>query len=99
MNVQVVRVCDSTSLSIYPSYPPPPFQGRGLNTGVMLQDLKAMRDMNWKSVWKSVAVETLPKYGSTALADQVVTYIVLSNLVSEYTWGPSKLLLTISSTC
>ena len=24
---------------------------------------------------------------------------VQSNLVSEYTWGPSKLLLTISSTC
>ena len=22
-----------------------------------------------------------------------------SNLISEYTWGPSKLLLTISSTC
>ena len=24
---------------------------------------------------------------------------VQSNLISEYTWGPSKLLLTISSTC
>ena len=24
---------------------------------------------------------------------------IQSNLVSEYTWGPSKLLLTISSTC
>ena len=28
-----------------------------------------------------------------------ITYVIQSNLVSEYTWGPSKLLLTISSTC
>ena len=27
------------------------------------------------------------------------TVHIQSNLVSEYTWGPSKLLLTISSTC
>ena len=27
------------------------------------------------------------------------TLYIQSNLVSEYTWGPSKLLLTISSTC
>ena len=29
----------------------------------------------------------------------IYSYCILSNLVSEYTWGPSKLLLSISSTC
>jgi glycosyltransferase-like protein LARGE len=65
---------------LWTKHKPWPALGRGLNTGVMLQDLKAMRDMNWKSVWKSVAVETLPKYGSTALADQDVINSVVKQL-------------------
>ena len=47
------------------------FQGRGFNTGVMLQDLKEMRNMKWNEIWKKVAQETLPEFGSTSLADQV----------------------------
>ena len=37
----------------------------------MLQDLKEMRNMKWNEIWKKVAQETLPEFGSTSLADQV----------------------------
>ena len=46
-------------------------QARGFNTGVMLQDLRAMRELGWREVWERVTKETLPHFGSTALADQV----------------------------
>lgn len=47
------------------------FQGRGLNTGVILMHLKRLRELNWMQLWRGVAETQLRQLEFTALADQV----------------------------
>lgn len=47
------------------------FQGRGFNTGVILMNLRVLREMNWMEMWKKIAVKELETMQYTQLADQV----------------------------
>lgn len=46
-------------------------QGRGFNTGVILMNLRVLREMNWMEMWKKIAVKELETMQYTQLADQV----------------------------
>lgn len=47
------------------------FQGRGYNTGVILVDIKKLRDMKWFVIWKEIIRKYSTEFKSTYLADQV----------------------------
>ena len=51
-------------------YKPWPAIGRGFNSGVMLLDLKLMRERDWKKIWQTAAKEGFVKHDKTQLADQ-----------------------------
>lgn len=55
--------------------PWPSFE-RGFNTGIVLMDLKAMRDINWQELWTEVVTKHLKKFKYTSLADQVLVYVI-----------------------
>lgn len=46
-------------------------QGRGFNTGVILMNLRVLREMNWMEMWKKIAEKELETMQYTQLADQV----------------------------
>ena len=46
-------------------------QGRGFNTGVMLFDLKKLRELGWMQMWRLTAEKELMSLLSVSLADQV----------------------------
>ncbi|VDP67041.1 unnamed protein product [Echinostoma caproni] len=47
-----------------------PAIGQGYNTGVMLLDLKKLRQTGWMQRWRQVAMEETKKHGHVYLADQ-----------------------------
>ncbi len=53
-----------------PKYKPWPAVGRGYNSGVILLDLKQMRERNWKTMWQTTATEGFLTHKNTPLADQ-----------------------------
>ncbi|KAI1301775.1 LARGE xylosyl- and glucuronyltransferase 2 [Halotydeus destructor] len=55
---------------LWKNHRPWPALGRGFNTGVMLFDLKRLREFSWSQIWKMVAEKELLNMLSTSLADQ-----------------------------
>ena len=53
-----------------PKYNPWPAVGRGYNSGVILLDLKLMREKKWREMWQKAAREGFVKHDKTPLADQ-----------------------------
>ena len=47
------------------------YQGRGFNTGVILLDLKMLRELSWMQMWRLIAEKELMTMLSVSLADQV----------------------------
>ena len=58
---------------------PWPALGRGMNTGVMLLRLEAMRAAKWRDTWTNVTRKVLRNYRSAALADQDVINAVVKD--------------------
>lgn len=46
-------------------------QGRGFNTGVILLDLKMLREIGWMQMWRLIAEKELMNMLAVSLADQV----------------------------
>ena len=55
------------------------FQGRGFNTGVMLFNLKRLREIAWPNLWRLTAEKQLLNLLSTVLADQDVINAALKD--------------------
>lgn len=53
-----------------------PANGRGLNTGVMLLELKKMREAKWHSFWKNTAIRHLQHFQRTTLAEQDIVNVI-----------------------
>jgi len=51
-------------------YNPWPAVGRGYNSGVILLDLRLMRERKWRDMWQEAAKEGFVKHDKTPLADQ-----------------------------
>ncbi|KAF6033547.1 GYLTL1B [Bugula neritina] len=58
-----------------------PAVGRGFNTGVMLMQLRVMREKNWAKLWRHTANKYLPEAGPTKLADQDIINAVIKDNV------------------
>ncbi|XP_067940014.1 xylosyl- and glucuronyltransferase LARGE2s-like [Watersipora subatra] len=54
-----------------------PALGRGFNTGVMLMNLRLMKERNWAKLWRQVANKYLPEAGPTRLADQDIINAII----------------------
>ena len=65
--------------NLWKSHHPWPALGRGFNTGVVLLDLKAMRERDWNGKWRQVASENLKTHHVTALADQDIINAVIKD--------------------
>ena len=63
--------------SLWERHKPWPALGRGVNTGVMLLQLDALRTVEWRSTWTNVTRKVLRSYKSAALADQDVINAVV----------------------
>ncbi|XP_072033911.1 xylosyl- and glucuronyltransferase LARGE1-like [Amphiura filiformis] len=63
--------------TLWKKHKPWPALGRGFNTGVMLFDLKKLRDLNWMHMWRLTAEKELMNLLSTSLADQDVINAVI----------------------
>lgn len=62
---------------LWKNHRPWPALGRGFNTGVMLFDLKRLRDFSWSQTWKMVAEQELMSMFATSLADQDIFNAVI----------------------
>ncbi|KAL3842467.1 hypothetical protein ACJMK2_020489 [Sinanodonta woodiana] len=62
---------------LWKNHQPWPALGRGFNTGVILLDLRKLREFNWMEMWKLVAEKELMTMFSTALADQDIFNAVI----------------------
>ena len=62
---------------LWKNHRPWPALGRGLNTGVILMRVSALRRMNWSQTWRTVAESDLVTQLSTSLADQDVLNAVI----------------------
>ncbi|KAL8614332.1 hypothetical protein ACOMHN_007670 [Nucella lapillus] len=56
---------------LWKNHQPWPALGRGFNTGVILLDLKMLRELSWMQMWRLVAEKELMSMLSVSLADQV----------------------------
>ncbi|PIK41698.1 putative glycosyltransferase-like protein LARGE1-like [Apostichopus japonicus] len=56
--------------TLWKRHKPWPAKGRGFNTGVMLFDLRKLRDLNWMQMWRLTAEKELMNLLATSLADQ-----------------------------
>ncbi|KAJ8047746.1 LARGE xylosyl- and glucuronyltransferase 2 [Holothuria leucospilota] len=56
--------------TLWKRHKPWPAKGRGFNTGVMLFDLRKLRDLNWMQMWRLMAEKELMNLLATSLADQ-----------------------------
>lgn len=71
--------------NLWEGHKPWPALGRGFNTGVMLFNLKKMRDHNWNDLWSTVTAKTLLQYQLTALADQdIINTIIMEEQHLHY---------------
>jgi glycosyltransferase-like protein LARGE len=69
--------------TIWKNHRPWPALDRGFNTGVMMLDLRGMRDKNWwQLTWKSIAEKYLPDLQTTSLADQDIFNAVIKHYPS-----------------
>uniref|UniRef100_A0A0N5AQ35 Glycosyltransferase-like protein LARGE1 n=1 Tax=Syphacia muris TaxID=451379 RepID=A0A0N5AQ35_9BILA len=57
-----------------------PALGRGFNTGVMLMNLKRLREIGWRDIWLRVTKKNLKKFNSTYLADQDIINAVIQEM-------------------
>lgn len=62
---------------LWKNHRPWPALGRGFNTGVMLFELRRLREFSWSQVWKMVAEKELMSMLSTSLADQDIFNAVI----------------------
>ncbi|XP_078334366.1 xylosyl- and glucuronyltransferase LARGE1-like [Crassostrea virginica] len=62
---------------IWKNHIPWPALGRGFNTGVILMNLRVLREMKWMAMWKKIAVKELETMQYTQLADQDIFNAVL----------------------
>ena len=60
---------------------------------------RQLRDLSDLPLYINSLQGASPIFRQTEVSLSHLYTYVQSNLISEYTWGPSKLLLTISSTC
>lgn len=65
--------------NLWERHRPWPALGRGVNTGVMLLHLGALRSAEWRSTWANVTRKVLRSYKSAALADQDVINAVVKD--------------------
>ncbi len=71
--------------NLWEGHNPWPALGRGFNTGVMLFNLKKMRDYNWNHLWNTITTRALFQYKSTALADQdIINKIIVEEQHLHY---------------
>lgn len=83
---------------------PWPALGRGMNTGVMLLRLDALRNTEWRDTWVHVTRKALQNYKSVALADQdVINAVIKDNPEFHYllpcTWNVQLSEHTLSEHC
>lgn len=62
---------------LWKNHRPWPALGRGFNTGVILMDLKRLREFSWSQVWKMIAEKELMSMLATSLADQDIFNAVI----------------------
>ncbi|ESO84696.1 hypothetical protein LOTGIDRAFT_196563 [Lottia gigantea] len=62
---------------LWKNHRPWPALGRGFNTGVILLDLKALREIGWMQMWKLIAEKELMTMLATSLADQDIFNAVI----------------------
>lgn len=60
-------------------YKPWPAQNRGFNTGVILMNLEAMRNIEWSKLWINATNVTIATHGPLSLADQDVLNVIIKN--------------------
>lgn len=65
--------------TLWADHKPWPALGRGFNTGVMLMDLKMMREAHWNDQWNMVAKSVLVEYQYTSLADQDIVNALIKD--------------------
>ncbi|XP_071787647.1 xylosyl- and glucuronyltransferase LARGE1-like [Asterias amurensis] len=63
--------------TIWKKHKPWPALGRGFNTGVMLFDLKKLRELGWMQMWRFTAEKELMSLLSVSLADQDIINAVI----------------------
>ena len=63
--------------TLWKNHKPWPALGRGFNAGVILFNLKLLRQFNWSTVWKMVAEKELLSMSSTSLAEQDIINAVI----------------------
>lgn len=62
---------------LWKNHQPWPALGRGFNTGVILLDLKMLRELGWMQMWRLIAEKELTSMLSVSLADQDIFNAVL----------------------
>uniref|UniRef100_A0A1B6CYE9 LARGE xylosyl- and glucuronyltransferase 1 n=1 Tax=Clastoptera arizonana TaxID=38151 RepID=A0A1B6CYE9_9HEMI len=62
---------------LWKKHRPWPALGRGYNTGVILLELKRMRELGWGQLWRQIAEKDLMTHYSTSLADQDIFNAVI----------------------
>ncbi|XP_076450091.1 xylosyl- and glucuronyltransferase LARGE1-like [Babylonia areolata] len=62
---------------LWKNHQPWPALGRGFNTGVILLDLKMLRELGWMQMWRLVAEKELMTMLSVSLADQDIFNTVI----------------------
>ncbi|PVD33722.1 hypothetical protein C0Q70_04982 [Pomacea canaliculata] len=62
---------------LWKNHQPWPALGRGFNTGVILLDLKMLRELSWMQMWRLIAEKELMSMLATSLADQDIFNAVL----------------------
>ncbi|XP_071099912.1 xylosyl- and glucuronyltransferase LARGE1-like [Haliotis cracherodii] len=62
---------------LWKNHRPWPALGRGFNTGVILLDLKILKELNWMQMWRLIAEKELMSMLATSLADQDIFNAVL----------------------
>lgn len=64
---------------IWKNHRPWPALGRGFNTGVILINLRKLRDLKWSHIWKMVTEKELLSMYYTSLADQDIFNAVIKH--------------------
>ena len=90
--------------TLWKGHKPWPALGRGFNTGVMLMDLKSMREAHWNDQWNLVAKSVLMEYEYAALADQdIINALIKDHPQHVYTlpcsWNVQLSDNTLSEDC
>lgn len=90
--------------NLWDRHKPWPALGRGMNTGVMLLHLEAMRTAGWQDTWTNVTRKVLRSYKSAALADQDVINAVIKETPNIHyllpcTWNVQLSEHTLSEHC